>query len=129
VTGEFTGTTDFEFSTQGCSFVFQVFDANYTTASGGTGTFQIEGCVGDDFVDDGFSYTGAFVLVSPNGGTLTGDVTGTIDATGGALDFDLMATDATGSLAGAGGTVHLAGLWQFETGNTISGTLTGALSR
>jgi hypothetical protein len=127
VTGPFTGTTAFEFGTQGCAFVFQVFDGTYSTPTG-PGTFHTEGCVDIGTVE--FPYTGSFSLTAPAGGTLSGPVNGAVNALDAGLDFTLSVAAATGSLSGATGTVHLEGQWHFDTGagDTISGTLTGGLA-
>lgn len=127
VSGPFTGTTSFDFGTQGCFFVFQIFDATFTTATG-AGDLDIEGCV-EASGGELFPFTGSFTLTAPSGGMLTGTVSGDINAFSGAFDLTLTVNTATGTLSGATGTVAVAGEWDFVTppGNAITGTLTGQL--
>ena len=128
VTGAFSGTTDFEMLTHGCSFVFQVFDGTYSTPTG-SGTFHIEGCIElVDFVV--YPFSGSFSLTAPAGGTLSGSVSGEAEPVGEVilLDFTFTVAAATGSLNGATGTIHLLGDWDGNDPGAINGTLTGNLT-
>jgi len=129
VTGPFVGTTTIDFVS--CAFVDQVFEASFTNASG-SGSFHTEGCVDLPDIAPLFPYSGSFTLTAPNGGSLTGTVSGTIDVTPDdrLLDFTFTVETATGALSGVSGSIHLVGVWIFEipTG-PISGTLTGQLVR
>ncbi len=75
MSGPFTGTSFFEFTTHGCSFVYQAFDLTYETAKGGTGTFHADTC---GALGDPPTVTGTFVLTTAYGATLAGAVNGTI---------------------------------------------------
>ena len=124
VTGPFTGTTDFEMLTHGCSFVFQVFDGTYSTPTG-PGTFHIEGCI--ELVDFVVPFSGSR---SPRPArTLSGSVSGA-EPVGEVvlLDFTFTVAAATGSLNGATGTMHLLGDWDGHEPGEINGTLTGNLT-
>ena len=131
VTGPFTGTAPFDFGTHGCSFVFQTFDATYQTQSG-AGTFHIEGCVVTPSTGDRFPFTGSFTLTAPSGATLTGSASGGLFAAS-TFDFALTLTvqSATGSLAGATGSIGVEGVFDVSGPFPvpITGTLTGHLSR
>jgi hypothetical protein len=146
VSGAFAGTSVFDDDAPQCPFglfVYQVHDATYTTANGRSGSFHLAGCV--DVAPIGFSYSGLFVVTTPNGAILNGTVTGVIGGTSAtgpcepptpapvALDFTLALTQGTRSFQHTTGTIHLTGTWcsplvPFAPG-PIFGTLTGALQR
>jgi hypothetical protein len=142
VSGPFTGTSVFDFSTPPCSFVHQVHDATYTPDHRHPGSFDLDGCV--EFGEAGFAYSGLFVLTTPNGAALHGTVTGVVagtsptgpcDPTGfpASLEFTLALTQGTKGFKHATGTIHLAGTWCSPAvpgvPGPIFGTLTGALER
>ena len=145
VSGPFTGTSVFDFSTPACSFAHQVHDATYTTANGRSGSFDLDGCV---VVGPGgeFDYSGLSVVTTPNGAILNGTITGVVGGTAqtgpcdltqfpipASLDFTLALASGTKNFQHATGTVHLSGTWcspaQPGVPGPISGTLTGALQR
>jgi hypothetical protein len=129
VSGPFTGTTVFDFSTPRCSFVHQVFDATYQAEAGGSGTFHIDTCVSDALVDGAFPVDGSFVLTTPSGATLTGSVTGRVFGGPPQLDFTLTVTGGTGQFQGVTGTVGLDGTWDANNPGAIAGTLVGSLQQ
>jgi hypothetical protein len=128
VSGPFSGTTEFEFGSDGCPFVHQAFDLTYETDRG-DGSLHLEGCASSDstFVG-GFRYDLDFVLRLPKRGWLSGT------ATGGVFPMELTLTVEHGSkrFRNVTGTIDLDGTWSasisvFE--GTASGTLTGHLAR
>jgi hypothetical protein len=120
LSGPFSGTTVFDFSTPRCTFVHQTYDATYTTKNGARGTLHLDGCI--DFVPTTFSYDGTFRLRSTrDGSTLRGHVTGTVTnsttqtcaqgAFPSDLDFTLTASRGTLRYAHVTGSIRLTGLW------------------
>lgn len=130
VSGPFVGTTFFDFFANGCGFIHQTLDGTYTTVKGGTGSFHLDVCptfgVGGGLVD-----VGTFTLHDRRGSTLDGKVTGVYDtsvATSIPFEFTLQAVAGTRLFRHAGGTITLAGVWQFVSNpSPISGTLVGTL--
>jgi hypothetical protein len=119
VSGPFAGNAFFEFSINGCSFVYQQFDGTYVATSGGTGTLHIQGCADSADVVGGFEFIGLFTLVTPSGTTLSGTARGPVFP----LDFTLTVTPDPGS----GPHSTLGGTIDF-TASGISGAITGALT-
>jgi hypothetical protein len=128
VSGPFSGTTAFEFGTNGCSFVHQVFDLTYQTARG-KGSLHLEGCaIPDGSVTGGFRYDLDFVMKPPRRGRLIGS------AAGGVFPMDLTLTVERGTkrFRHATGTIDLDGVWTASIGTfegTANGTLTGHLQK
>ncbi|MDQ3147152.1 MAG: hypothetical protein M3R01_09535, partial [Actinomycetota bacterium] len=129
--GTFTGTTTFQFSTGGCSFVQQRFDGSWVRRQGAPGgTFELIGCVGSSST---FPYRGTFLLMTQGGAELRGTVSGTVGAAinPAPLDFELTVTDATKRFRGATGTIVFDGRWfpgePFMGPNPISGSLVAVL--
>jgi hypothetical protein len=123
VSGPFAGSAFFEFSSHGCTFVYEQFDGSYTTKSGGTGTLHLAGCAVTADVPGGFQFVGSFVLATPEGVTLTGTAQGTVFP----VDLTLTVTTSTartGPLHNIAGTIHFSA--SGISGN-VTGTLTGAL--
>jgi hypothetical protein len=133
VSGPFTGTTSWKFTTAGCDFVHQVYDGTYGTRRKPAGSFHIDGCIRLDGV---FSYTGTFAVRSKGHTGVTGTVSGTVGATSfpcAPLDFVLTVTGGTGRLAGSSGSITLRGNWcgrgQIEpVDDPINGELVGSLT-
>jgi hypothetical protein len=145
VSGPFTGTSRFLDDAPQCPFglfVYQVHDATYTTANNRAGSFNLAGCI--DFLPIGFSYSGSFVVTTPNGAILNGTVTGVVGGTPAtgpcdpptvpvSLDFTLAPTQGTKNFNHVTGTIRLIGTWCSPrvpvAPGPIFGTLTGALLR
>lgn len=141
VTGPFSGTSVFDFSTPACSFAHQVYDASYNAQAGSSGSFHLDGCV--TFGAGGaFDYTGTFQL-QLNRATLTGTVSGVVGNTPahgcqdglfpGSLTFTLTVQSGTARFKAAIGTISLDGTWCSPTtpnvAGPIDGNLTGHLTR
>jgi hypothetical protein len=123
VSGPVDGTTEFEFGTNGCSFVFQVWQGTYETARGRVGSFRLAGCV--EATGD-FPFTGTFILTAPNGAVLTGTVSGTVfGGPGDGQLFTLGLVDGTKDFRNAAGTIQFTGNW--SGGTVFTGALVGAL--
>jgi hypothetical protein len=126
VGGPFQGVPSFE-SRDGCAFLYQRFNLEYTADSGGSGTLDLEGCV----LLDGFVYEAVFALTTPRGAVLRGTVTGT------ARPFTLVLTVVSSEGRGfrnVRGTIGLTGDWAsglpgFPGPASASGTLVGDLAR
>jgi hypothetical protein len=129
VSGDFDGTTTWEFFEQGCSFVHQAFDVTYTVDAHHTGSLHVDGCVDFTATFD-FTYAGTFVLTAPNGATLTGTATGDDAAAG--IHMTLTVAHGTKNFTHVTGTIAATGSWHNEPPDTLghgpaSGTLAGAL--
>ena len=135
VSGPFTGTSVFDFSTPTCLFIHQVHNATYTTTNGRAGSFDLDGCV----AFRGFLYSGLFVLTTPNGAILNGTVTGVVASTvavgpcganefPASLDFTLAPMQGTKNFGHATGTIHLTGTWCSPGIAGVPGPIFGALS-
>jgi hypothetical protein len=130
VSGPYTGRQSFDFTTPGCSFVQQVFNASYQTDQG-RGAFHIDTCV--TIQGSGFVYAGTFSLTTPHGATLTGTVTGTTTAVPtSSLHLTLTLHKGTREFKHVTGEIVLSGVWSNDTGvlghGPTSGTLNGKLS-
>jgi hypothetical protein len=115
VSGSVTASGFFEFSSRGCSFVYQQLDGTYDTKQG-PGSFHVAGCVN---LASGFVFLGTFTITTPQGDTITGTAEGPVFP----LELTLTVTDTRGSpsLKNVGGTILL-------TLDGISGSLHGTLS-
>jgi hypothetical protein len=123
VSGPFTGTTAFEFGTEGCSFVHQVFDLTYE-ARRDRGKLRMEGCATpDNSFAGGFRYDLDFVMRPPGRGRLTGTATGGVFP----LDLTLTVERGTKHFRHAQGTIDLDGVWTASIG-TFEGTANGTLA-
>jgi hypothetical protein len=149
VSGPFNGTTEFDFSTPGCSFAHQVFDGTYRVnqkgKKPGTGSFHLDTCVSFSPDPSGtgstFLWDGTFTLDPPGPGTLSGTVFSRRDLTPGpcpsafaaSLNFRLKVQNATGDYAGVKGKVALRGTWCSgmlpDDPDPIFGKLKGNLRR
>jgi hypothetical protein len=126
VSGPFQGVPSFA-AREGCAFLVQRFDLEYTADSRGTGTLDLEGCV----LLDGFVYEAVFTLTTPRGAVLRGTVAGT------ARPFALVLTVTSSEGRGfrnVRGTIGLTGDWRpglpgFPGPASASGTLVGDLAR
>jgi hypothetical protein len=134
VSGPFIGTTSWTFATAGCDFVHQVFDGTYGTHRKPAGSFHLEGCIG---LDGLFSYVGTFTVQAKGHTTVTGTVSGTVNANMipcAPLNFALAVTGGTGRLAGSSGSITLRGSWCGTPGaiepvnEPISGELVASLT-
>jgi hypothetical protein len=133
VSGPFTGTTSYTFTTDGCSFVHQVYQGTFGTRSRPSGSFDLAGCVE---LTTGFTYSGTFT-VRTAGGALTGTVAGTIDAEilpCSPFHFTLTVTGGTGRFRHTGGTIAVTGQWCSRNtvpavDDPISGTFVASLTR
>lgn len=121
--GPFSGTQTFEFNSEGCSFVHQVFRGTYETRRGRSGRFLVDVCVE---TGSGFTYTGTFRITTPGGARLRGSVDGTTNAAlpESSLDLTLTVTSGTKRFEGVTGTVALSGVWRNEPPNTLGRGLT-----
>jgi len=122
--GSFTGSQHFMFGSNGCVFVHQVFDASYPSASNGTVTLHIAGCVSQDITQ----YSGTFTI-SASAGTLAGTALGSVDISSSTATFDLTAaaTSGTGTFKKPGGTLNIHINW--GGGSVITGTVSVAERR
>ena len=114
--GTFTGTESFDFGTNGCSFVHQIFDASYPgSAAVGIVTLHIEGCVDNPITH----YEGTFTITT-SVGTLSGTAVGPV------FDFelDLNITSATGAFQGVTGMLHASIHWDGVPSTSITGAVT-----
>jgi hypothetical protein len=144
VSGPFTGISRFQDDAPACPFglfVYQEHDATYTTANRRSGSFNLTGCI--DFAPIGLSYSGPFVLTTPNGASLNGTVTGVVGGTPAtgrcdpptpdavSLDFTLTLARGTKNFRQTTGTIRLIGTWCSPrvpvAPGPVFGTLTGAL--
>jgi hypothetical protein len=131
-TGPFTGTTSYTFTTDGCSFVHQVYEGTFGTR-GTSGSFRLAGCVD---LTTAFGYTGTFT-VTAHGGKLTGTVAGTIEAQTlpcSPFHFTLTVTDGSGRFHRTGGPNAKNGEWcnrgEIPAGNDpTDGQLVASLTR
>jgi hypothetical protein len=119
VSGPFAGTSFFEFSANGCSFVYEQFDGTYTTNTGGVGTVHIEGCADSADVVGGFEFIGLFTIVTPGGQTVSGTARGPLFPID--LTLTVAPTPGSGPFSALGGTIHF-------TASSVSGDITGALA-
>jgi hypothetical protein len=109
VSGPFRGTTSYTFTTDGCSFVHQVYQGTFGTR-GKTGSFRLAGCVD---LTTSFGYTGTFT-VEARGGNLTGTVAGTIEAATlpcAPFHFTLTVTGGSGRFHRTVGSIAVDGEW------------------
>jgi hypothetical protein len=123
-----TGTTFFTPFSNGCSFVFQEFDAAYSgSATVGTVNLHIAGCVNSSTTN----YAGSFSLTTAAGivaGSAAGPITETV--IGGSvviLDYQVTLTvsTATGAFSGMTGTLHFLTMWDVtHAPPTFSGSVT-----
>ena len=147
VSGPFKGTSDFNGSAD-CSFVKQVYDATYQPTDRRddhdkkhprSGFFHLTGCV--EFTGGDFTYSGSFVLTTPNRAVLRGTVSGNVGNSSvpcpagffsASLDLRLSVTSGTRGFRDATGDIRLTGGW-CSTGfpgrpGPIGGYLTGGLT-
>jgi hypothetical protein len=133
VSGPFSGTSFFSFSTMGCSLVYQAFDLTYESEKSRSGTFHADTC-GE--LGTPPTVTGSFMLTTPHGATLAGAVDGTIcfgcpgiiDPTAVPFVLTLTAAEGTKGLQHVTGTIVVDGTWNILAG-TIAGTVEGSLER
>ena len=142
VSGSFTGTSTFDYTTPTClpfpTQVHQVFDGTYTIQSGRTGSFHLDGCTANVTSPAGpYPYSGTFALAAPGGATMNGTAVGSLMAVAPfsdnvTLTITLTPTGGTHEFGNVGGLVNLTGTWQSggfpTTTGPISGSLTGALT-
>jgi hypothetical protein len=135
----FTGSSVFDFSTAGCSFAHQFYDATLMTKRGDT--LHLEGCADLPTVGTLFPFTGTFTLASPGRRTVTGAVSGPIGgpASGpcdgglvpGSIHFVLTPVRDTRRPHDPPAPLQLDGTWCSpavpNVPGPISGTLTGEL--
>jgi hypothetical protein len=126
VSGSFTGRQDFTFTTNGCSFVYQVF-----TLSNGerhhSADLTTQGCV---TLDSGpvFTYSGTFTMSVGRGDTATGTAAGSTQGGSDGLHLVLTITSGTGQFRGIQGTLHLDGGWENDPGVLGTGPASGTVS-
>jgi hypothetical protein len=135
VTGPFTGTSVFDFSTPACSFAHQVYDASYNPQAGSSGSFHLDGCV--TFGPGGaFDFNGTFAL-QWNHATLAGTVAGVVgnapasacpSGFASSLAFTLTVQSGTGRFNAASGTISLDGTWCSPTTPNVAGPINGDLT-
>jgi hypothetical protein len=119
------GTTSFALGANGCSFVYQVFDATYPgTAAVGAVILHLSGCVSPSLS----SYAGSFNITT-NVGTLSGSASGPVNITAGlGLEYQLTLTvnAATGSFVRSTGSLDLLVSW--NTPNQSPSSFVGSIS-
>jgi hypothetical protein len=116
----FSGTQSFEFGTHGCSFVFQIFEADYRHPNVLKEIeLHIEGCVSDDIR----TYTGTF-LIDTDAGTVSGTTFGFVIGGAAEFEFNLAVESATGQFRGTTGNVHASIQWSGGNPSPITGSLT-----
>ncbi len=112
LTGSFSGTTTWTFSSENGCFVNQVFDATYLgNSAAGSVTLHLDGCI----FGAPFTYTGTFTITT-SVGSLAGNVAGTVSNPllgPPPYDYDLTLTvvSGTGAFSGTMGTIHVSIQW------------------
>jgi len=133
VSGSFTGTGGFTFD---CAFAHEVDTGGGNWSGLGAATFDIDFCVATAPGSDPWPVTSGTFTVTAPGGTLTGTMGGSIQATNEVgpnqfpFTFVLTITGGTGDLAGATGQLTLDGLAGYVApfGRTLEGTVSGSIS-
>ncbi len=98
----------------------------------GASTLLLDFCTAPDEGGNHFPiYAAGFTFTAADGGTLTGDMSGFVEADGFGpefpLHFTLTVTGGTGSLAGATGTISMEGAFGFGAA-TVHGTVDGSVT-
>jgi hypothetical protein len=124
VSGPFTGT-----GTLGseCGLFHQVVDGGGEWTALGPSTFVLDFCLAAGYE----VFDATFVITAADGGTLTGDISGRVEAGGPGPDyplhFVLTVTGGTGRYAGATGSIAMEGAFgpgAFTVAGTVDGTVT-----
>jgi hypothetical protein len=124
VTGSFTGT-----GTLGpeCGVFHVVVNGSGDWTGLGLSTFTLDFCLGSDEA----IFDGTFTITAADGGTLTGDMSGSVEATGPGpefpLHFVLTVTDGTGRYQGATGSIAMEGVFGARA-ETVNGTVDGVVT-
>ena len=124
LTGSFFGTTSYTSMTGGCAYEEQFFDATYPGSSAvGPVTFHLDGCTTP--TESSFTYAGTFTIAT-SVGTLAGDAAGPINVSIYPYDFELTLTvlSGTGAFATTTGILHASIQWPYDSGNSVSGSVT-----
>ena len=124
VTGSFTGT-----GTLGpeCGVFHVVVNGSGDWTGLGLSTFTLDFCLGSD----GAIFDGSFTIIAADGGTLTGDMSGSVEATGPGpefpLHFVLTVTGGTGRYEGATGSITMEGAFGIAAAS-VHGTVDGVVT-
>lgn len=129
VAGPFTGTGTLSST---CPVFHQVVNAGGDWSELGTSTFVLDFCTANDQGGNHWPiYNASFTITAADGGTLTGTMSGFVEASGTGpefpLHFTLAVTGGTGRLAGATGSIAMEGafgLGALTVHGTVDGTVT-----
>jgi hypothetical protein len=130
VSGTFTGTGFFD-SPPDCVAFHTWHDGSGTWTSLGDSTFHLDYCV--TYTATGPSPLAGTFTIEAAGGTLTGDVTGTLGAVaepeGFPVHYELTVTGGTGDYEGATGSLVFEASWDAEVipVTSIHGTVSGSV--
>ena len=124
VTGSFTGT-----GTLGpeCGLFHVVVNGSGDWTGLGLSTFTLDFCLDSDEA----IFDGTFTIIAADGGTLTGDMSGSVEAVGPGpefpLHFVLTVTGGTGRYEGATGSIAMEGAFGVAAA-TVHGTVDGVVT-
>jgi hypothetical protein len=124
VTGSFTGT-----GTLGpeCGVFHVAVNGSGDWTGLGLSSFTLDFCLGSD----GTIFDGTFTIIAADGGTLTGDMSGSVEATGPGpefpLHFVLTVTGGTGRYEGATGSITMEGAFGIAAAS-VHGTVDGVVT-
>ncbi|HKE76727.1 MAG TPA: hypothetical protein VKB57_24120 [Acidimicrobiales bacterium] len=129
VAGPFTGTGTL---TTECSVFHQVVNGSGDWTALGASTLLLDFCTASDQGTNHWPiYAAGFTITAADGGQLTGDMSGFVEAGGFGpefpLHFTLTVTGGTGSLAGATGSIAMEGAFGFAAA-TVHGTVDGSVT-
>ena len=128
VSGPFTGTGQL---LGDCAVFHQIVDGGGEWTELGASTFTLDFCLAEGGTGPWQVYDGTFTVTAADGGTLTGALTGTVEAGGPGPEFPLHlvmdVTGGTGRYEGATGSIAMEGafgLGAFTVEGTVDGTVT-----
>jgi hypothetical protein len=115
-----------------CGAFRQVVDGGGDWSGLGTSTIHLVWCLGNDIGGNHWPvFDGTFAISAGDGSTLTGDVSGFVEAGGGGplfpLHLTLDVTAGTGRLAGSTGSIAMEGAFGFGA-STATGTVDGTIT-
>jgi len=127
VTGSFTGTG---MLLSGCGLFHQVVTGSGDWTELGLSTFTLDFCLGSGSSQYPV-FDGTFTITAADGGTLTGEVSGSVEAGGAGPEFPLhlvlTVTGGTGRYEGATGSIAMEGAFGFGAA-TVHGTVEGTVT-